>query len=194
MQVKSKTEIMALMEHGFHGDSTALEELMPMMGEELERIARNRFKGRDTYDSAKTITVINQLSIKLTYTSPEHLENRLHFFVVAVTNLRRVLVDQARAYLFKTLTGADSVESQVTTTPLTLGDHWGPREVIQLDEVLDKFRELDPRSGLVMDFRYFLGLNNVEVAGLLCIGTDEVNREWILGKAWLKRALQRGDV
>ncbi len=181
------------MEHGYNGDSTALEELMPLMAEELERIAKNRFKGRDTYDSAKTVTVINQLSMKLTYTDPDRLENRLHFFVAAVTNLRRVLVDQARAYLFKTLSGDDTIQSQPSTVALTLGESWGPKEVIKLDEVLDEFRQLDSRSGLIMDFKYFLGLNDVEVGGLLGVESDEVNDEWILGKTWLKRALERSN-
>ncbi|HEV2828829.1 MAG TPA: sigma-70 family RNA polymerase sigma factor [Pyrinomonadaceae bacterium] len=184
--VRSPHEITQLLAEWSNGNQTALDKLYPLVYDELHRMA-NRYMKRERKDhTLQTTALINEAYVRLVEQKDVHWENRAHFFAISAQIMRRILIDHARRHAFaKRGGGAQKVSLDETAIVAS-----GPASnILLLDEALNRLTQMDPRRGQVVELRYFGGLNNEEIAGVLKISENTVTRDWNMARAWLYQEL-----
>ncbi len=177
--------ITELLEEWSSGNQTALNKLYPLVYDELRRLARRYMRRERQGHTLQTTALINEAYVRLVDQKDVHWANRAHFFAISAQIMRRILIDHARRNLYaKRGGGAQRVSFDETAT---LADR--ASELILLDEALRSLAELDPRRSQVVELRYFGGLNNEEIAGVLQISENTVTRDWNMARAWLYQQL-----
>ncbi|HEX5884181.1 MAG TPA: sigma-70 family RNA polymerase sigma factor [Pyrinomonadaceae bacterium] len=168
------------------GDPSALEDLMPLVYEELRRLARQCMRGERAGHTLQTTALVNEAYLRLVNSSRVQWQDRAHFFAIASQLMRRVLVDEARKRR-NLKRGGDYTRVCVDEVELNCP----PRDLdlLALDEALDSLAEVAPRKGKVVELRFFGGLSIEETALVLGISTDIVKREWRTAKLWLLQEL-----
>jgi RNA polymerase sigma factor (TIGR02999 family) len=168
------------------GDDGALEQLVPLVHEELHRIARRCMKGERAGHSLQATALVNEAYLRLMGAQQVDWQNRVHFLAVSARLMRRILVDFARSKKYqKRGGGAHAVtldEGLIVVEP--------GRDLVALDEALDSLAKLDERKAKVVEMRFFGGLTVEETAAALSVSPDTVMRDWRLAKAWLLRELR----
>ena len=183
---RSPHEITQLLAEWSNGNQTALDKLYPLVYDELHRMA-NRYMKRERKDhTLQTTALINEAYVRLVEQKDVHWENRAHFFAISAQIMRRILIDHARRHAFaKRGGGAQKVSLDETAIVAS-----GPASnILLLDEALNRLTQMDPRRGQVVELRYFGGLNNEEIAGVLKISENTVTRDWNMARAWLYQEL-----
>ena len=170
------------------GNEDALERLMPMVYDELRRLAAHYMRTERKGHTLQATALVNEAYIRLVDMKVSW-QDRAHFFAVAARLMRRLLVDHARAH-HRAKREGDAVK-------VTLGEALevssGPASnILAVDEALTRLAEFDPRKSEILELRYFGGLNNEEVAEALNISRATVQRDLRLAKTWLIRELKRG--
>ena len=179
-------EITQLLAQWREGNQSALDELYPLVYDELHRLARRYMSRERKGHTLQTTALINEAYVRLVDQKNVQWANRSHFFAISAQIMRRILIDHARRHAYAKRGGGAqqvSLEEAATVTP-DLG-----RELIQLDEALKSLAEMDPRRSQVVELRYFGGLNNEEIAGVLHISENTVTRDWNMARAWLYQQL-----
>jgi len=179
-------EITELLAEWREGNQSALDELYPLVYNELHRLARRYMSRERRGHTLQTTALINEAYVRLVDQKNVQWANRSHFFAISAQIMRRILIDHARRHAYAKRGGGAqqvSLEEAATVTP-DLG-----RELIQLDEALKSLAEMDPRRSQVVELRYFGGLNNEEIAGVLHISENTVTRDWNMARAWLYQQL-----
>jgi RNA polymerase sigma factor (TIGR02999 family) len=170
------------------GDESALEQLMPLVYEELRRLARQCMRGERAGHTLQTTALVNEAYIRLVNSSRVQWQDRAHFFAIASQLMRRVLVDEARKRRNLKRGGeyirVDVDEVELSNEPRDL-------DLLALDQALDSLSEFAPRKSKVVELRFFGGLNIEETALVLGISTDIVKREWRTAKLWLLEELSK---
>lgn len=168
------------------GDEAALERLMPLVYDELRRLARRYMHGERPGHTLQTTALVNEAYLRLVNWRDVQWQNRAHFFAVSAQIMRRILVDFAREKLYlKRGGGALRVSlSEATYLPQGGGD-----DLVELDEALTALAGVDSRKAQVVEMRFFGGLTNREVAEVLNVSEETVMRDWRLAKVWLLREL-----
>jgi RNA polymerase sigma factor (TIGR02999 family) len=168
------------------GDAEALDRMVPLVYDELRRVARRHLQREQPGHALQATALVHEVYLRLVDVKRLSLKNRTHFFAVAAKLMRQILVDQAR------LRRADKRGGGLTM--LTL-DEVSPAaqatsvDVLALDEALDALSSIDDRQCRVVELRFFAGLNIDEAADALGISPATVEREWAMAKAWLYRQL-----
>lgn len=183
-------EITQLLAEWSDGNQSALDELYPLVYDELHRLAR-RYMSRERQDhTLQTTALINEAYVRLVDQRNVHWANRSHFFAISAQIMRRILIDHARRHAYaKRGGGAPQVSlDEAATVTRTAG-----RELLRLDEALKSLAEMDPRRSQVVELRYFGGLNNEEIAGVLKISENTVTRDWNMARAWLHQQLSESS-
>ena len=170
------------------GDEQALARLMPLVQEELHRLAHRYMAGERPDHPLQTTALINEAYLRLIDSSRVRWQNRSHFFAVSAQLMRRILVDVARAR-HKQKRGGDAVHVSLDEAMIVTREP-GP-DVIALDEALKTLATLDPRKSKVIELRFFGGLSVEETAEVLGVSPVTVMRDWGLAKTWLLRELDR---
>ncbi|HJP95594.1 MAG TPA: sigma-70 family RNA polymerase sigma factor [Pyrinomonadaceae bacterium] len=168
------------------GNQTALDELYPLVYDELHRLARRYMSRERKGHTLQTTALINEAYVRLVDQRNVHWSNRSHFFAISAQIMRRILIDHARRHAYvKRGGGAQqvSLEEAATITPQQSS------ELIRLDEALKSLAEMDSRRSRVVELRYFGGLSNEEIAGVLNISENTVTRDWNMARAWLYQQL-----
>ena len=170
------------------GDAEALDRLMPLVQDELHRLAHRYMAGERPGHPLQTTALINEAYLRLIDSSRVRWQNRSHFFAVSAQLMRRILVDFARAR-DKLKRGGDAVQ-------VSLDDAMEiPREpsadLIALDDALTTLATFDERKSKVIELRFFGGLSVEETAEVLKVSPATVMRDWGLAKIWLLRELER---
>ena len=168
------------------GDAKALEELIPLVYDELHRLAQMHLARERAGHTLQPTAVVHEAYLKLVDQKRVSWKNRGHFFAVAAQAMRRLLVDHARRR------DAEKRGGAVTLIPLEVADPAvAPREtdVLALDRALEKLAALDARQAKVVELRYFGGLTLDETADVLGSSASTVGRAFRLAKAWLHREL-----
>jgi RNA polymerase sigma factor (TIGR02999 family) len=171
------------------GNKTALDELIPLVQNELRRLARNFMRGQKPGHTLQTTALVNEAYLRLVDSDRVNWQDRNHFFAISAQLMRRILVDFARKK--KSLKrGGDQVQ-------VTLDDHAEfavaeQTDLIDLDDALTRLAELSPRQCQIVELRYFGGLTEEQVAETLDISARTVRRDWNLARAWLYRELSSG--
>jgi RNA polymerase sigma factor (TIGR02999 family) len=170
------------------GDRQALNDLMPLVYAELHRIARRAWSGQRPGDTLQPTILIHEAYIKLIEQENPAFQDRNHFFAVASTAMRHILVNHAKANLAAKRGGGGVNLSLDDAEPLVQRE---AAEVIALHEALEALHAIDPRKSRIVELRYFGGLSIEDTAKVLCISTITVNRDWRLARAWLSREMKR---
>jgi RNA polymerase sigma factor (TIGR02999 family) len=179
-------EITELLEQWSGGNQAALDQLYPLVYEELRRLARSYMRREPKGHTLQTTALINEAYVRLVDQRNVHWQNRSHFFAISAQIMRRILVDHARRYLLIKRGGG---AKKVSLDEVMIVAKERSEEVLMLDEALDNLARLDPRRSQVVELRYFAGLNNNEIASVLKISENTVMRDWNLARAWLYQQL-----
>ena len=170
-----------------NGDEAALDELIPLVYDELRRLAASYMRRESQGNTLQTSALINEAYLRLVDQKNVQLQNRAQFFGFAAQLMRRILVDYARSRSrIKRGGGVQMVslaEQAVISNDVA--------EVIALDDALKNLAEMDPRKAQIVEMKFFGGLTNEEVAEVLKVTSRTVEREWRKAKAWLHRAISK---
>lgn len=190
MAAPSANEVTQLLINWRNGDREALDRLIPLVEDELRRIARRHMRRERPGHTLQTTALVNEAYLRLIHQKNVAWQNRAHFFAIAAQLMRRILVDYARSdHRAKRGGGAHKVsleEAYVLSAERAA-------ELIQLDEALARLSALDPRKGHVVEMRYFGGLSLEEMAEVLGVSQNTVMRDWNTARAWLRREMGAGD-
>jgi RNA polymerase sigma factor (TIGR02999 family) len=182
----SPQEITALLVAWGGGDESALDRLMPIVYDELRRLA-HRYMGRERPGhTLQTTALVNEAYLRLVSWREVRWQNRAHFFAVSAQMMRRILVDFARDRKYLKRGGGALRVSLADAASLT--EQRGA-DLVALDEALTALAEVDRRKALVVEMRFFGGLSVAEVAEVLKVSKETVMRDWRLAKVWLLREL-----
>jgi RNA polymerase sigma factor (TIGR02999 family) len=168
------------------GDQAAFERLLPIVYEELRRLASSYMRGERPDHLLQTTALVHEAYLRLIDQQDANYETRNHFFAVAAQVMRHVLVDYARTRSRAKRGGG------VPTVPLEDVAVISPEradELIAVDSVLESLMAFDLRKGRIFELRHFAGLSVDEAAQVLKVSPATVARDWRLAKAWLRRAM-----
>ena len=169
------------------GDKAALDQLMPLVHDELHRLAHRYMKRERPGQTLQTTALVNEAYLRLVDSKEIDWQNRAHFFGIAAQIMRHLLVDRARARRYAK---RGSGGRQVTLDETALISPERDLELLDLDEALNKLAAIDARKSRLVELRYFGGLSVEETAEVLGVSGITVKREWSKTKAWLYRELR----
>jgi RNA polymerase sigma factor (TIGR02999 family) len=183
-------EITQLLAEWSDGNQSALDELYPLVYDELHRLARRYMSREREGHTLQTTALINEAYVRLVDQRNVHWANRSHFFAISAQIMRRILIDHARRHAYAKRGGG---AQQVSLDEAAIVTRTAGAELLRLDEALKSLAEMDPRRSQVVELRYFGGLNNEEIAGVLNISENTVTRDWNMARAWLHRQLSESS-
>jgi RNA polymerase sigma-70 factor, ECF subfamily len=169
------------------GDPSALNKLMPLVYAELHRIARNVWQHQQNKTLQPT-ALINEAYLKLANVESASFQDRCHFFAVACTAMRQILVNHAKSRLSEKRGGGHAV---VSLDEVQRAVDQEAEVIVSLHEALEALQVVDPRKSKVVEMRYFGGLSVEETAEALGVSIGTVNRDWRLARSWLIRHMNR---
>jgi RNA polymerase sigma factor (TIGR02999 family) len=183
-------DVTQLLEAAGAGDPAAMDQLFPLVYEELQRIAHRQLGMERTGHTLETSGLVHEAYIKLAGLDRMEWRGRAHFFAAAAGAMRRILIDHAASRRALKRGGNRRrvpLEHANVATP-TLDDR-SLDELLALDQALDRLRSLDPRQAKVVECRFFAGMSIEEVAEALDVSPMTVKRDWAAARAWLNREL-----
>ncbi len=169
-----------------NGDQNARDELMPLVYDELHRLAHQYMARERQSHTLQTSGLVNEAFLRLVDQRDVHWQNRAHFFGIAARMMRRILVDYARNRRYAKRGGS---ARQVSLDEALIVSEERTAEVVALDEALERLSEVDLRKSQIVELRFFSGLSIEESAEILNVSTGTVMRDWTLAKAWLRREM-----
>ena len=183
-------EITRLLAEWSDGNQAALDHLVPIVYDELHRLASNYMRGERPDHLLQTTALVHEAYLRLIDREHVSCQTRTQFFAVAAQVMRRVLVDYAR--------GRDRAKRGDGVAPLALDDvavlsDDRAEEVIAINTALESLTAFDPRKGRVFELRYFGGMSVEEVAEALSVSPVTVARDWRMAKVWLRREIAPGS-
>ncbi len=182
------TDVTMLLNAWGDGKQDALDELMPLVYQELRKLARSYLRAERPEHTLQPTALVNEAYLRLVDQRNVRWENRRHFFGIAAQLMRRILVDHARKRQSEKRGGGEALipfeEAKGVPTKA--------RDLVALDDALKDFATIDPRSAKIVELRQFGGLSIDETAEILEISPATVKRDWTVAKAWLRRATLSG--
>jgi RNA polymerase sigma factor (TIGR02999 family) len=186
MTKSSPKEITQLLLAWSHGEQAALDQLIPLVHDELHRIAKRYMCRERPGQTMQTTALVDEAYLRLVDSSRVHWQNRAHFFAIAAQLMRRILVDFARSR--HNLKRGGRGEQVSLDEALVISPERGA-DIVALDDALNTLASLDARQSQVVELRFFGGLSINETAEALKVSEGTVRRDWSLAKAWLHREL-----
>lgn len=171
------------------GNQNALDELLPMVYDELRRIARRYLSRESPGHTLQATALVNEAYLRLVNQQNLDWQNRTHFFAVAARVMRHLLVDHARSHQYAKR-GGGAVQVTLNEALDVSAQSNELADVLALDEALEKLAKVDPRKCQLIELRYFGGLSVEETATILNVSDITIKREWAKAKAWLFRELR----
>ena len=185
MTPPASNEVTQLLRAWSDGQQEALERLMPLVYDELHRLARHYMSRERSGHILQTSALVNEAFLRLVDARHVNWQNRAHFFAISASLMRRILVDFARTYQSQKRGGG--------VRPASLDDGLDVAEerldLTVLDDALRALAALDPRKSRVVELRFFGGVSVEEAAEVLHVSPETVKRDWKLAKAWLLREM-----
>lgn len=180
-------EVTQLLAAWSEGDQSALDKLLPLVADELHRLA-HRYMSREREDhTLQTTALVNEAYLKLIDQRVGHWQNRAHFFGIAAQIMRRILIDHARKHLGPRHGGGKTI----SLDDVAVVSDERASELVALDDALTSLTKVDERKGRVVELRYFGGLSVEETAEVLGVSVDTITRDWRRAKAFLRRELSQ---
>jgi RNA polymerase sigma factor (TIGR02999 family) len=168
------------------GDRAALDKLMPLVHEELRRLAHRYMRSEAPGNTMQTSALVNEAYLRLVDQTNPHWQNRAHFFAISAQLMRQILVDYARKRRSRKRGGDDR---QVSISEEMIVSDERTANVVALDDALKSLAEIDSRKSQIVELRFFGGLSIEETAEVLQVSPGTVMRDWTLAKAWLRREI-----
>jgi RNA polymerase sigma factor (TIGR02999 family) len=186
-----KYELTQLLNAWSEGDRAALDELTPLVYEELRRLARRHMNRERKGHTLQTTALVNEAYLRLFNREQLHWQNRAHFFAIAAQLMRCILVDHARGQASQKR-GGKPLKISLDEGAVIANER--SSEVIALDEALKGLAAIDLRQSSIVELRFFGGLSVDETAEVLALSPATIKREWRSAKLWLHREISRRDV
>lgn len=168
------------------GDHAALERLMPLVYDELRRVAHNHMRREHPGHTLQTTALVDEAYLRLVDQTHTHWSSRAQFFAIASQLMRRILVDHARSHLYAKRGGG---APKVALDEVAVLSPERGADLIALDDALQCLSSVDPRKSRIVELRYFGGLSVEETAKILGVSAITVKRDWLVAKAWLRREI-----
>ncbi|CAN5221124.1 sigma-70 family RNA polymerase sigma factor [soil metagenome] len=175
-----------LLDRWSQGDQAALDELLPLVYDELHRLASSYLRRERADHTLQPTALVNEAYLRLIDQHQSHWQNRAQFFGVAAQLMRRILVDHARAHLARKRGGPQFAVS------LNHADHFAEQpdvSLLDLHEALSELAAIDPQQSRIVELKFFGGLTIEETAEVTGLSHATIEREWKLARAWLRREL-----
>jgi RNA polymerase sigma-70 factor, ECF subfamily len=171
-----------------NGDQTALDRLIPLVYEELRRLAHHYMGRENHHHTLQTSALVNEAYLRLVEQKNTRWQNRAQFFGISAQLMRRILVDHARGRHYAKR-GGRAIHVQLDEAAVLSPE--GAADVLALNEALNHLSTIDPRKCRIVELRYFGGFSVEETAALLEVSEVTVMRDWSLAKAWLRREISK---
>ena len=182
-------QVSELLARWAQGDVGAREALVPLVYEELRRIAHRQLWRQRADHTLQSAALVNEAYLRLVHKQSPQWQNRPHFFGVAAQLMRNILVDYARSRL-AAKRGAGAPQTTLgTKMALPQSEKEQAVDLIALDDALSKLAEVDERQSRVIELRFFGGLSIEDTAAVLGISPATVKREWTMARVWLHREM-----
>jgi RNA polymerase sigma factor (TIGR02999 family) len=181
--------ITLLLERWTGGDTSALDRLIPLVYDELHRLAANYLRRERRQHTLQPTALVNELYLKIFEQQRIHWRNRAQFFGVAAQLMRRILVDHARAH-HSMKRGGDRLCISLRNIAAEFGSE-PDADLIEIHNALTRLEEFDPDQSRIVELRFFAGLTIKETAEVMHISHATVEREWRIAKAFLKSELTK---
>jgi len=169
------------------GDESASDRLLPLVYEDLRRLARAYFLNERRSHTLQPTALVHEAYMRLVKWEAVTWQNRAQFFAVAAQVMRHVLIDHARGKGSSKRDGGERILLEEADRLASSREI----DVLRLEEALQLLAETDPRQAKIVEMRFFGGLSNVEAAHVLGVSERTIKREWSFAKAWLRRELRR---
>jgi len=170
------------------GNKAALDRVIPLVYQELRRLAHRQMRRERTGDTFQTTALINEAYLRLVDYARVRPRDRAHFFAIAAQAMRRILIERARS---RRSTKRGSGAEKVSLDEVADVSHERAADLVALDEALTKLALIDPRKAQIVELKYFGGMTIEEAAEVLEVSTPTVERDWHMAKIWLHREISR---
>jgi len=182
MSAPSADDVSILLRAWRGGDQAAFDQLVPLVHDELHRLAHRYMRHQQADHILQTTALVNEAYLRLIGAKDVAWQNRAHFFAISANLMRRILVDFERSRKYKKGGGdLKKVGLDERTFPSPMPDP----DLIKLNDALDSLAQLDSRKAKVVELRFFGGLDLNETAEVLHVSRDTVKRDWNVAKVWL---------
>jgi RNA polymerase sigma factor (TIGR02999 family) len=179
------SEVTRILSQIEHGDAQAAEELLPLVYDELRKLAAAKLAQEKPGQTLQATALVHEAYIRLVdVEKSQNWESRRHFFAAAAESMRRILVENARRKGSRKH-GGDRMRHDVDDLELTEPE-WGD-DLLALNEALDRLGQKDPLKAELIKLRHFAGLTIDQAAQALGISPTTANRYWVYARAWLHR-------
>lgn len=178
---KGVPDATTLLQRWSSGDRRALDDLMAIVNDELRRLAQSALMRENPRHTLQATALVNELYLRLVDQRQVGVSGKRQFFGVAAVVMRRILVDHAKARKAGKR-GGDLVRADLPDLPARAAP---AEDLLAIDEALTALQALDDRKARVVELKFFAGLHNEEIAGLLDISLATVERDWAMAKSWL---------
>ena len=169
------------------GDEAALQQLVPIVHDELRRLARRQMAKERADHTLEPTALVNEAYLRLVNLKQMQWQDRAHFFAMGARLMRRILVDFARSRTYQKRGGG---AHQVSFTQALAVTEDQPTDVVALNDALEALADVDERKSRVVELRFFGGLSLEETAEVLHVSRETVKRDWTVAKMWLLRHLR----
>ena len=169
------------------GDEAALGQLVPLVEQELHRIARRCMAGERAGHSLQATALVNEAYLRLVDAQHVNWQDRAHFLAMSARLMRRILVDAARSKRYQKRGGG---AVKVALDEALMPPKEAGQDLVALDDAMQALAKFDERKSRVVELRFFGGLSVEETASVLSVSVDTVMRDWKLAKAWLLKELR----
>ncbi|HSJ62411.1 MAG TPA: ECF-type sigma factor [Gemmatimonadaceae bacterium] len=186
--MSSRSRVTELLRRHSAGDRAALDEAIPLLYEELRRVARRQLRREDRGHTLSTTALVNEAYLRLADLRQMEWQDRAHFLAMAARAMRRVLVDHARRHRADKRGGG---EQPVSLEEALIVSGENMEMVIAVDDALSRLGALSPRLAQVVEYRFFGGMTEEEMATALGVTPRTVQRDWVKARGWLRETLGR---
>ena len=189
MSESSPQPVSALLVKWRAGDQEALQALIPLVYQELRRIAQYHLKQERADHTLQSTALVHEAYLRLVKQAPAEVENRAHFLAVASRLMRQILVDHARGHRAAKRGGGLKLELQDAMVEQKAQNV----DLIALDNALNELARLDPQQCQIVEMRFFGGLSIEDTAEVIGVSRTTIKREWATARAWLLREMSRKE-
>jgi RNA polymerase sigma-70 factor (ECF subfamily) len=188
MAQDQKGEITCLLLNWGTGDRAALDSLIPLVYQELRRLAHLQMRRERAGDTLQTTALVNEAYLRLVDYERVRPRDRTHFFAIAAQAMRRILIERARSRGSKKRGSGAQRLSLSETADISNNQ---AADLVALDEALTNLAGIDSRKSQIVELKYFGGLTTKEISEVLGVSTPTVERDWRMAKIWLHREISR---
>jgi RNA polymerase sigma factor (TIGR02999 family) len=188
--IGSSTDVTLMLNRLSDGESNIVDQLLPVVYDDLQKIAHNQLRRERANHTLNTTALVHEVYLKLVDQKKTNWKNRAHFFAICAQAMRRILINYAKSRLAEKR-GSGEILATFNEDMFIRETRAG--EMVYLDEALDRLSKLNERQSKVVEFRFFAGLTQEEIAEVLGVSVPTVRLDWRLARAWLSRELKNNQ-